>query len=167
MRSGSSSDSAGPAQTSSSAFPPSSCYASACRSAGTASTRCSFRSFPDRADRSKEQGARSKEGGARNEKRDHWASLSSLLFLHPFSPAVSDVRDVAVLDDVVLAFQAKRAFGTRISFGAGFEKLVPADGFCPYEVLLEVRVNRARCLLRPYAARNGPGATLVFADGEE
>jgi len=40
--------------------------------------------------------------------------------------AVADVHHVAVLDDVVLAFEAQRAFGAGVGFGAGFEELIPA-----------------------------------------
>src|SRR5215472_13405220 len=79
------------------------------------------------------------------------------------SPAVPDVHDVAVVHDVVLAFQPQCAFGTRVGFRAGFQQLVPADGLGSDEVLLEVRVDRARRLLRAYAAGHGPGAALVLS----
>src|SRR5271169_3550348 len=39
---------------------------------------------------------------------------------------VPNVHHVTILYDVVLAFQAQRAFGAGIGFRAGFEKLVPA-----------------------------------------
>src|SRR5712691_1426070 len=81
--------------------------------------------------------------------------------------AVPYVHHVAVLDDVVLALEPQRAPGARARFGSGVEELVPADRLGADEVLLEIRVDRARRLLRANAARHGPGAAFVLADGEE
>jgi hypothetical protein len=61
---------------------------------------------------------------------------------------VPDVHHVAVLHDVVFAFEPQRAFGAGIGFGAGFEKLVPADGFGADEMLFQVGVDRTRRFLR-------------------
>ena len=49
-----------------------------------------------------------------------------------------DVHHVAILHDVVFAFEAQRAFGAGVGFGAGFEQLIPADGFSANEMLLQI-----------------------------
>ena len=36
------------------------------------------------------------------------------------SPRMPDVHYIAILHDVIFAFQAQRAFGARVGFGAGF-----------------------------------------------
>src|SRR6266542_1297199 len=81
--------------------------------------------------------------------------------------AVPDIHHVAVLDNVLLALQPQCTLGARARFGSGVEKLVPVDRLGADEVLLEIRVDRTRRLLRASAARHGPGAAFVFADGEE
>src|SRR5437870_5649881 len=82
-------------------------------------------------------------------------------------PAMPDMHHVAILYDVVFAFQTQYAFGARIGFGTGFEQLVPADSFCTNEVLFQVGVDGTRRFHRAGADRNGPGAAFVFASGEE
>src|SRR5262244_1539522 len=54
--------------------------------------------------------------------------------------AVPDVHHVSVLDDVVLALEPQRAFGTRVGLGTGLDELVPADRLGADEVFLEIRV---------------------------
>src|SRR5579864_3390359 len=83
------------------------------------------------------------------------------------SAAVSDMHDVAVLHDVVLAFEAEGAFGTGGGFRAGFEKLVPADGFGADEVFFQVGVDCACSLLSPGVGGDLPGAAFVLSGGEE
>jgi len=51
------------------------------------------------------------------------------------------------LHDVVFAFQAQGAFGAGVGLGAGFEQLVPADGFGADEVVVRVGMaDQALCL---------------------
>ncbi len=83
------------------------------------------------------------------------------------SAAMPDMHHVAILHDVVLAFEAQRAFGAGVGFGAGFEQLVPADGFSADEMLLQIGVDGAGGFDGAGADRNGPGAAFVFAGGEE
>ena len=54
-----------------------------------------------------------------------------------------DMHHVAILHDVVLAFETQCAFGAGVGFGAGFQQLVPADGFGADEVLFQIGVDRA------------------------
>src|SRR2546422_739623 len=82
-------------------------------------------------------------------------------------PAMPNVQHVSVPDDVVLAFQAERAFGAGVGFGRGFEKLIPANGFSTDEMLFQVGVDDSRSFNRARVNGDGPGAAFVFADGEE
>ena len=59
-----------------------------------------------------------------------------------------DVHDVAVLHDIVFAFEAESTFGASVGFRAGFEELVPSNGFCTDEMLFEIGVNRSGGFLR-------------------
>ena len=57
-----------------------------------------------------------------------------------------DMHHIAILHDVVLAFQTQRALGARVGFRARFEQLVPANGFSTDEVLLQIGVDGSRSL---------------------
>src|SRR5947209_2736358 len=52
--------------------------------------------------------------------------------------AMSDVQHVAILNDVVLAFEAKPTFGLRVGYRAGFQQLVPMDGLGADEMLFKI-----------------------------
>ncbi len=67
---------------------------------------------------------------------------------HSRLPAVPDVHHIAVLHHVFFAFKAQRALGARRRLRAGFQQIVPANGFGADEVMLQVGVNRARRLRR-------------------
>ena len=60
---------------------------------------------------------------------------------------MADVHDIAILDDVVLALKAESTLGAGVGFGTGLEQLIPADGFRPDEMLFEIGMDRACCLL--------------------
>jgi hypothetical protein len=76
---------------------------------------------------------------------------------------VPNVHYIAILHDVVLAFQAQRAFGAGVGLRASFEKLIPADSFGANEVFLQIGVDRTRSFLRARMRWNLPGTALVFA----
>ena len=78
-----------------------------------------------------------------------------------------DVHHIAVLHDVVLAFEAQSAFGAGVGFGARFEQLVPANRFGADEVFFQIGVDGARGFDRAGADGNCPGAAFVFAGGEK
>src|SRR3954463_16606897 len=78
-----------------------------------------------------------------------------------------DMHHVAVLDDVILAFQAQRAFRTCTGFRARFQELIPANGFGANEMLLQIGGNSSGCFLGASVSRNLPGAARVFAGGKE
>ena len=63
--------------------------------------------------------------------------------------AMPDVHHVAVFHDVLFAFQAQRAAGARFGFGAGFQQLVPVDGFRANEVMFQIGVDCAGGIRRP------------------
>ena len=65
-----------------------------------------------------------------------------------------DVHHIAILHDVVFAFEAQGAFGAGVGFGAGFEQLVPADGFGANEVLFQIGMDGSGALL-PRGCRTG------------
>src|SRR5579884_3278558 len=83
------------------------------------------------------------------------------------SAAVPDVEDVAILHEVVFAFEAQGALRAGRGFRSGGEQRIPVDRLRPDEVLLEVGVDRAGGLLRARVGGHGPGAALVLAHGEE
>ena len=77
------------------------------------------------------------------------------------------MQHIPVLHDVVFAFEAEDAFGAGVGFGAGFEQLVPADGFGADEVLLKIGMDRPGGLNGARVYRDGPGAAFVFTDREK
>src|SRR5205823_13028369 len=77
-----------------------------------------------------------------------------------------EVDDVAVLDEVVLAFHAHRSLALRRGLGAVAKKLLPADDLRLDEAALEVGVDDARRLGGPEALADHAGAALVLADRE-
>src|SRR5208282_5353751 len=83
------------------------------------------------------------------------------------SAGMPDVHHVAILHDVVFAFEAERAFGAGVGFGAGFEQLIPADGFGADEMFFEVGVDGPGSLLRAAVGGDGPSAALIFSGGEK
>src|SRR5208283_1736502 len=85
---------------------------------------------------------------------------------YPLS-TMSYVHHIPVLHDVLLAFQAEGATGAGFGFGAGFEQLVPVNGFRANEMMLQVGVDNARGIHRFRPALDRPGAALIFTNGEE
>ena len=78
-----------------------------------------------------------------------------------------DVHHVAVLHDVFLAFKAEGAAGAGGGFRAGVEELVPANGFSPDEMFLQIRVDRSGSVLGACIHRDGPGPAFVFPGSKE
>ena len=63
------------------------------------------------------------------------------------------VHYVAVLGDVLLAFETQRALGAGVGFGASFEQLIPANCFRADKVFFQVGMDRARSLRRRECSR--------------
>src|SRR5215470_10572927 len=80
---------------------------------------------------------------------------------------MADVHDIAVLDNVVLALEAKSSLGAGVGFGAGFEQLIPADRFRANEMFLEIGMDRACSLLGAGMRGDLPCAAFVLAGCEE
>src|SRR6185312_8736266 len=78
-----------------------------------------------------------------------------------------DVDDVAVLDDVLLAFGAEEAALLGFGFAACSHKVVEADDFGADEATAQVAVDFAGGFGRGRAGRDGPGAAFIGAGGEE
>ena len=78
-----------------------------------------------------------------------------------------NVHHVAILHDIVFAFEPERALGTGVGLGAGFEKLVPADGFGADEMFFQIRVDGAGRFLGAGVRGDLPGAAFVLAGGEK
>ena len=77
------------------------------------------------------------------------------------------MHNIAVLDDIVFPFQAENALGASVGFRAGFEKLIPSDGFSADEVLLQIGMYGPGSFSSTGVNRDCPGTTFVFAGGEE
>src|SRR5262245_35905674 len=97
----------------------------------------------------------------------HLALARRELSLSGSSHCESEVNDIAVLDDVLLAFQPQLSFVASLAFAAGSDEVVVVNDFGPDESALEVAVDAAGSARRPVAATNGPSLHLVLADGEE
>src|SRR3954454_6820293 len=79
----------------------------------------------------------------------------------------AEVDDVAVLDDVLLALEADLAPIAAGGHRSAIDEGAVGDDFRANEAAGDVAVNLASRELRAGAARNRPGAVLVFADREE
>ena len=79
----------------------------------------------------------------------------------------TDVDDVAVLHDVIAAFQTQGAAFTGFGPGAGGEEVVEGDDLGTDEAAGDVGVNRAGGVEGRTACAQGPGARLLFVAGEE
>ena len=77
------------------------------------------------------------------------------------------MHDVAVLDDVFLAFHAHLAGGTNGGFRLILDEVVILDDLGADETFLEVAVDHTGGLRRLVSLADGPGAALVRTGGEE
>src|SRR5689334_20052624 len=76
------------------------------------------------------------------------------------------MQDVAVLDDIVLAFEPELAGIARSRLAIETDIVVIGDGLGADEAFLEIGMDDACRLRRPGAPGDGPGARLLGADGE-
>ena len=76
------------------------------------------------------------------------------------------LHDVSVLDDVVLAFDAKLAGLARFGFGAETDEFVESDGLSRDETAFEIAVNHSRSSWCLVARVNRPGPCF-FRTGRE
>src|SRR5690348_8352770 len=79
----------------------------------------------------------------------------------------AEVEDVAVLDRVILAFEAELAGIACPCFAAEYHIVVIGDGLGADEALFEVGMNHAGGFGRPGLAPHGPGPRLLRPHGEE
>src|SRR5262249_35903725 len=80
----------------------------------------------------------------------------------------AEVADLAVADDVVLAFETELTARAKVGHrAAGGDEVVVRVHLGADEPARDVRVDGAGGVLRARAARDRPGADLVLADGEE
>src|SRR5688572_17827392 len=82
-------------------------------------------------------------------------------------PAVADLHDVAILDDVVFSFQAEQTLFLQSLMAAELLEVIVVADFRANEMLLQVRMDRTRSALRVRPSRNRPRATFFFSNGEE
>ena len=83
------------------------------------------------------------------------------------SGGVTEVDDVAVLNDVFLAFEADFAVLLAHLHRSTVDQRVVGHDLGSDESALDVAVNLARGELRRRPAMDRPGTTLVLTDGEE
>src|SRR5215210_1965774 len=79
----------------------------------------------------------------------------------------SDEHGVAVLDDVVSAFEAHLRFFSGLGPGAGVYYVLPVDDLGGDEAAFHVRVDASRRLPHRRAFADGPGPALFLFRGEE
>ena len=87
-------------------------------------------------------------------------------------PTVADVNDVAVLNDVVLAFEEELAGFLELHFGvmagvAGGDEVGVLHDFGANEASGKIGVNGVRSIHGGFAVTDRPRADFVFANGEE
>ena len=75
-------------------------------------------------------------------------------------------QNVAVLNDIFLAFVARLAGFLGRHFAAERHEIIVGDGLGADEAALEIGVDDAGCLRRLGALVDGPGARLLRSDGE-
>src|SRR5690606_18440696 len=85
----------------------------------------------------------------------------------PLSGRKPEMHHVAILNDVVLAFQAHLAGIARSCLAAIGDEIVVGDGLGANEALLEIGMDDASSLGRLCAGGHGPGPRLLRSDGEE
>src|ERR1041385_3974662 len=83
------------------------------------------------------------------------------------SSAVADMQDVAILHDVIFALKSQLAFGSGVGLRARLQQRVPVNSLGPDEVLFQIRMDGSRRSLRARSPGHGPGAALIFTNGEE
>src|SRR5215208_4620002 len=83
------------------------------------------------------------------------------------SRGVSEVDHVAVEDDVLLALEPQLRVVAKRGERSTREQVLIAAHFGADEPALDVGVDLAGRVLRVRAARDGPRAVLVLADGEK
>src|ERR1041385_2003363 len=77
------------------------------------------------------------------------------------SGSEAEMHDVAVGDDVILAFEPEFAGLAGACLAVAGDVVVVGDGLGADETLLEIGVDDAGCLRRARAARHGPGTGLL------
>src|SRR6516165_4121158 len=77
-----------------------------------------------------------------------------------------EMHDVAVGNDIILAFEAKLAGIAGAGFAVERDVVGIGDGLGANKALLEIGVDHAGGGRRPGAAVDGPGAGLLRAHGE-
>src|SRR5262249_20032650 len=80
---------------------------------------------------------------------------------------VPEQDDVALLDDVVLAFETYLSFFARGTEAAGGQQVVPADDFGADEAFFNVAVNGPGSFDGVRAFMDGPGPDFGFAGCEK
>src|SRR5687767_1866506 len=85
----------------------------------------------------------------------------SLLDIEP------EVNYVAVLNDVLFAFQSELALLAAAGLAPQLDQILEADNFSSYETALDVGMNRARGAVRGRPAPYRPRAALVFTRSQK
>lgn len=78
------------------------------------------------------------------------------------STRVPNVHYIAVLYDVLLAFQPECPLCASVSFGTRIKQMVPANCLCTNEMLFKVRMDCPGCVDCACVDGNCPCAALVF-----
>lgn len=76
------------------------------------------------------------------------------------------MHDIAILDDIVLAFQTPFAGIFRTLFALVRNEVFVAITLCADETAFEIAVNHTGGLWGGRADRNGPGADFLYAGGK-
>src|SRR5215472_4344819 len=79
----------------------------------------------------------------------------------------SKIDDIAVLDDILLAFQAQFSFVPSLAFAASGDEIVVVNHFGADEAALEIAVDAAGGAWCAVATADGPSLHLVLPHGKE
>src|SRR5262249_20111613 len=83
------------------------------------------------------------------------------------SDSEAEIDDIAVLDDVLLAFQPQLPLVPRLGFAAAGHEVLVVDHLGPDEAALEVAVDPPCRSRGPVPSADGPGLDLILSHGEE
>src|SRR5438552_8429532 len=90
-----------------------------------------------------------------------------VMFVSVCSRRKPEVDDIAVVNDIFLAFEAELAVLAARGHGSSRDQVIVADDFRADESASDVAVNLAGGELCRRSARDRPGAAFVLADRKE
>ena len=77
------------------------------------------------------------------------------------------MHDIAVLNDIILAFRRQLASSTALRFAAKLDEIGVLDNFRPYKAALKIGMDNSGALGCFHAFAEGPSTHFIASGGEE